>query len=103
MKIKPCPFCGGEAELWNNNIEEYKLYAVQCKNCGMVTPYWFDDELAVEQWNRREPIGKIVEQLEYYAKESHIVYIREDEECCRGWYEALEFAIEIVRQGGQND
>lgn len=51
-KLKPCPFCGGEAEI--NMI--YGTYFVGCSNChaGIIPIY---EEMSldkkVEEWNRR--------------------------------------------------
>ncbi len=54
-KLKPCPFCGGKAEML---IDEYsvsrKEYLVACTECdGMVERWRETKEEAVEQWNRR--------------------------------------------------
>ncbi|HPK26781.1 MAG TPA: Lar family restriction alleviation protein [Anaerolineaceae bacterium] len=56
MQIKPCPFCGGEAEVDG----DYEIYYVICTNCGARTAT-IDDNMAdkpmmevVKLWNRRE-------------------------------------------------
>lgn len=67
MKLKPCPFCGGEATLWSGNIDDdYSdlYYDVYCTACNCMTPKFHDEESAIRFWNRREPMDKIVEQLE---------------------------------------
>lgn len=71
IELKPCPFCGGEAELRdspNSRSEEgMSFYEVRCKKCGVhVTGesfnFWIvkynrekpQDQLsAVERWNKR--------------------------------------------------
>ena len=56
IKLKPCPFCGGEAEI--NMI--YGTYFVGCSNChaGIIPIY---EEMSldkkVEEWNRRTNDG----------------------------------------------
>ncbi len=58
-KLKPCPFCGGEADFIQDNV--LGIYAVWCKECKCKTPYQFDfgaglevsKRKAVEVWNRR--------------------------------------------------
>ncbi len=50
-KLKPCPFCGGEAVLISNKEEQ--LYSVECKNCDCGTCDHLGAEIAVEAWNRR--------------------------------------------------
>lgn len=56
-KLKPCPFCGGEAELiatirnWSG--EPKMMYLVKCKNrCCNQFPHDTKEE-AREAWNRR--------------------------------------------------
>ena len=39
IKLKPCPFCGGEAILKRDRIG---LYCVKCTNCGCMTTFQFD-------------------------------------------------------------
>jgi len=58
VKLKPCPFCGGEAEI------DDKIYSfgpvevvVQCSNnnCGVVptTNYYYDKARSIKEWNKR--------------------------------------------------
>lgn len=107
MKIKPCPFCGGEAELWDNKLA-YRLYGVICKECDCMTPHFTTGEDAIEAWNRREPIDKIVEQLEKIevsrSEYSEIVECNIEPctstNCCEC---VVNKAIEIVKKGGVAD
>ena len=54
-ELKPCPFCGGEADC--NNAGFLKngkpMWAVECLNCGMVTAFFYTDSEAIEAWNKR--------------------------------------------------
>lgn len=62
-KLKPCPFCGGEAQL-TDDFSDYS-FIVRCSLCGAETQTVImglddvpDDEiiaqnLAIEAWNRR--------------------------------------------------
>src|SRR5690554_5397828 len=45
--LLPCPFCGGEAHLFDGNW-------VECTKCGCQTPETFE-EVAISAWNRRTP------------------------------------------------
>ena len=55
--IKPCPFCGGEAEIHNcaelPDVKNITGYGVHCTKCHIATiPYKTDDE-AIDVWNNR--------------------------------------------------
>ena len=79
IKLLPCPFCGGEAEIvdFHDSVEDsYDMY-VRCKECGIQTrefdcgitfgkPMQFPNPLKylVEAWNTRKPMERIVERLE---------------------------------------
>ena len=59
-ELKPCPFCGGKAELVNYGLTG-KLKVVQCSDCGARTRIQanvFDPDIKrgesiIEAWNRR--------------------------------------------------
>lgn len=54
-KLKPCPFCGGEAKLYSAGFTMTKIYAVECMKCNVMYPLIFADEgVAIEKWNKRE-------------------------------------------------
>ena len=68
-ELKPCPFCGGEAELLykfrsTQDSDNHMLVRARCKDCNAQSPYkrspkhhgWFDainKKKAIEAWNRR--------------------------------------------------
>jgi Lar family restriction alleviation protein len=65
MKLKPCPFCGEEAELteYGNLFVGISKTVVRCKNCNTKQEHrWlklkFDiskiEELTIEAWNKRK-------------------------------------------------
>ena len=50
--LKPCPFCGGEAEVIFDGDGEISAVAVKCKDCGIMTTHYLDDaRKAIEAWN----------------------------------------------------
>ena len=53
LKLKPCPFCGGPAEIVDNNSLFPNSYFVGCWWCGAWTNYEHRKEIAAELWNRR--------------------------------------------------
>jgi Lar family restriction alleviation protein len=63
-KLKPCPFCGGKAEIietdtprtddigdWKSGSKYYHRAA--CTNCETSGPYEDSKELAIKAWNKR--------------------------------------------------
>lgn len=106
--LKPCPFCGGEATVYyapGNDIAGIPCFGVACDNCktmiGTVkdgaTDFYRTPQEAVEAWNTRLPMDRIVEQLE----EASETYCKEygcavDEKVLY-----LPDAIEIVKGGAE--
>ena len=58
-KLKPCPFCGGEARL-TKRVSDYDgtiFYGVQCVNTGCCEiPAIYTESAASSKWNKRKPI-----------------------------------------------
>ncbi len=55
MKIKPCPFCGGEAVAKEHKNRFTEWWIVSCPNCHVSqtgNSYEFKFE-AVDEWNKR--------------------------------------------------
>ena len=54
-KLKPCPFCGGEARmvLQHNDDGTWVRYYVCCYACGSKTKEYKAHEIAHRAWNRR--------------------------------------------------
>jgi Lar family restriction alleviation protein len=53
-ELKPCPFCGGEAEM--DTIERYdgaNIFFVKCTTCQMTMPLKSAYSEAIAAWNRR--------------------------------------------------
>ena len=73
-ELKPCPFCGSEAEYYS----ECEMIKVRCSNydcwCALVT--WFDEpEEATEEWNKRAVDIVRCEECKYFEAD----YIRDVE------------------------
>lgn len=57
-ELKPCPFCGGKAELkhWRWIGNEYRI---ECLKCETKTQISNDYNMLVKTWNRRANDEKI--------------------------------------------
>lgn len=53
QKLKPCPFCGGEAHLVYTIGKG--LWMAECSECEIETPIKDDKSDAIAAWNRRAP------------------------------------------------
>ena len=62
-ELKPCPFCGGEAELSGGCFDGESTSYVMCKKCAsqgeffFVSPKYASAEKAIKAWNRRVKSG----------------------------------------------
>ena len=52
-KLKPCPFCGGKAEICTKLDEGYRYFWVRCVHCCAYTLHVSTPETAAKRWNRR--------------------------------------------------
>lgn len=118
-KLKPCPFCGGKASLY---VDKFENYFTGCEVCdfylgieiehdcelrhGFLAKH-YSKESAIEAWNTRKPMDRIVEQLEKWKQEADEQYEDTDSELYKmasvGKYHAYKQAIEIVKEGGKDE
>ena len=64
QKLKPCPFCGGEAMVVKMGYPHF----VYCTSCGAKVHKW-DIERSVDAWNRRSIDADIVEAVKRAIRE----------------------------------
>ena len=50
-ELKPCPFCGGEAEIFVSDITDRAL--VYCRGCDAQIKMQQNEQEAIEAWNKR--------------------------------------------------
>ena len=54
IKLKPCPFCGGEARINKGHSRLAEWYTVSCSKCHVTqTVRYIKPEKAIEAWNTR--------------------------------------------------
>lgn len=104
-ELKPCPFCGGEAETegQRNYMGNDFRSIVICRKCGAqirrdgtVSVADLVYKQAIEAWNTRKPMDRIVEQLEGLPNVNSDYWNSSD-------LIDREDAIEIVKGGGRHD
>ena len=53
-ELKPCPFCGSEAEIVVASYHGRDIFGVQCPRCGVKTEQNYIAKVgAIGAWNRR--------------------------------------------------
>lgn len=101
-ELKPCPFCGGEADCNNSGFMKAgkHMWAVECLKCGMVTTFADTEKEAIEAWNKRtepeRPKGRwipVTERLpEKDGKHREVIAFAEEyEEYQLGWLAETEY------------
>lgn len=98
IKLKRCPFCGGEADLFSwSQIPLTYQYGIECRECHtlfQINQYDTTMQETIDKWNTRKPMQEIVEWLEKKINPLHNI----------NWNCAIEEAIEIVKEvGGINE
>lgn len=93
-KLKPCPFCGGEAEIKETeNDVGCKIWYIECSDCELTIKNGYLPKGLIRKWNTRKPMERIVEQL---TEERDKPEYDEFETGC------FNKAISIVKRGGTN-
>lgn len=104
-RLRECPCCGGEAKREGCLDSRWII----CTKCGLMTRIFPTIEEAIEEWNTRKPMDRIVERLEeridfhtrlvdYEMNMGTIVDVERHKEAIK----TTEKAIEIVKEGGKD-
>ena len=57
-KLKPCPFCGGEARIIEHEFTgANNTYGIKCECGTQGFQFWESIDEAIEAWNRRAEDG----------------------------------------------
>ena len=85
IRLKPCPFCGGEAALINTMAFGKSCKSVRCIKCKATVKNFagnMQEERAVEAWNRRTPNNStpvvLCKDCKYYSKMYKLCSCRSD-------------------------
>lgn len=73
-ELKPCPFCGGEAELFTIYLYgKVKSYGIACKKCEMQSGTLKTKQSVIKRWNKRHTAEakalKLIEDSKFISKE----------------------------------
>ena len=98
-KLKPCPFCGGEAELFKDQHDTLKIgydYFVWCCDveCNGGTDEYTKSDLAIKKWNTRTPDKESVNNAQRY---------KEALEAAQTRINYIDFAIENIERTHNTD
>ena len=103
--LKPCPFCGGEAELFQHYpyMRRRVVSSVCCKSCRANSGTWGRKDKAIEAWNTRKPMEAAVAAIKekHCKKCRNILGIAGAEEYCKEQKCEIEGVCEIVRNSGK--
>jgi len=75
VELLPCPFCGGNAELRNDDDE---FWYISCNECINQTTHFFNGkDVVIARWNRRDHEARLVEALEQevYRLNNHDMHL----------------------------
>lgn len=101
-QLAKCPFCGGDnVGLWNNRSASPLIQStceVHCYDCHFGLAPSKTKEEAIEAWNNRKPMDRIMERLEDNKIWSELlIYSLTHRE-----REIIKKAIEIVKEEGES-
>lgn len=96
IKLKPCPFCGGEVYIEDLGVEKGDhYYMLQCTNedCDAATSFGEKNKKDfIKAWNTRNPVDDVLEQIELNAE----LFSLSDRDCCFAIRQ--DKALEIVKE-----
>ena len=100
-ELKRCPFCGGEVWFKIAELDAFRnVYSFLCKDCDMEIIYpYSNEEEAINAWNTRKPIEKVLQRLEEERKEGIEYYNNSNDDYFDGTADGVEIAIDIIKEG----
>jgi Lar family restriction alleviation protein len=67
-ELKPCPFCGSKAEVWEGVFGGWRAFCTNRKSCGAMIVCATEQDAIIE-WNKRIP--PTTKQIEEYIEKTH--------------------------------
>ena len=119
-KLLPCPFCGGEAEIESEGLNEHRGYSIACETCNLECTSFGDSEpreIVIARWNTRANPAPVPKPLvwEDCHRSPHLraetafglyeIFVRMDEivaKCCGGQLQPCD-SIEHGKQLCEQD
>lgn len=104
-ELKRCPFCGGEAKILETDVGSFRVICKEC-SCSVGRYWYWSIEEAINAWNTRKSMERIVERLEHFNEE---VFVRANgrangKSIAYGYSKGIEKALMIVKEeGGLNE
>lgn len=84
-ELKPCPFCGGEAEVVTHPfVPQFDVFGVECTRCGSGTSQNYATKIgAIGAWNKRlnESAQKVIFESDGYADGNPVYDLAECPKC----------------------
>lgn len=80
-ELKPCPFCGGQADIWKASVDLGLPAWIACTHCKegvFCTKEHSTTEAAIAAWNRRAPDPRVAALVDA-AKDA--LCVLEDADC----------------------
>lgn len=69
-KLKPCPFCGSEALIVDDDKEHYGVF-IACSKCCSSTEIFKTEDEALISWNSRPIENELTGKIEKLERENH--------------------------------
>ena len=76
--LLPCPFCGGECELTDNDSARDMMYMISCSSGCIHSCYYDTKKAAIKAWNKRYEEDLIIQFLKE-AEKAGITHLMKSE------------------------